>query len=557
MLPRRPRLLLTLFAALCALLPLPATAQRAEPPTAEVDRIFTPWNRTDSPGCVVGVGRAGEILLESAYGMADLEHGVPLTPASVLEIGSVSKQFVTAAVLLLAQEGKLALDDDVRRYVPEMPDFGHTITLRQMAQHLSGLRDHWELLSLQGSPPSTAVHTIPQVLDLLSRQQRLNFPPGDQYLYSNMGYIVLGTVVQRVSGRSLAEFSRDRLFHPHQLNSMQWRDDHTRIVERRATAYEPHGNGGWKQLMPWSNVYGSGGLLSTIGDLVRWNELLHNQRIGEPGFSGEMLRVGRLNDGRETSYALGLTVGEYRGVREVSHGGSTAGYRAFLAYYPDERLSVALTCNHSAASSGELARLVAEVFLGSRLSPRQAAAPPPRARLSARELERFAGLYRNPVTEQVIRLQARDGRLVSRAPAMELIPVGRDRFRRSGSTVEYQIQALPGGSVLELRQVDQPDPVQAWVAVPTVTPSRAPLAGYVGSYYSPELDVTYEVVLKGGTLELRRRLMEDRPLQPTFADAFALGGANLIFRRDAEGRVSGFGFYGGRIRDVRFERREG
>ena len=327
-----------------------------------VDALFARWDSTTTPGCAVGVSRAGEAVLARAYGMADLEHDISNTPATIFEAGSVSKQVTAAAIVLLALDGRLSLDDDVRAHVPELPDYGTPITLRHLLTHTSGLRDWGSVAEIAGWGRSVRTHTHEHVLDLLSRQSALNFVPGAQYSYSNSGYNLLAIIVDRTSGMPFAEFSRRRIFEPLGMTHTQWRDDYTRIVKGRSAAYALR-DGEVVIDRPIENVHGNGGLLTTIGDLLTWNEALAAGRLGGARLVEAMHRQGVLNDGERIAYASGLSIGEHRGVREVSHTGATSGYRAFLARYPEQQLGVALLCNVGAVNPGRLGHAVADVFL--------------------------------------------------------------------------------------------------------------------------------------------------------------------------------------------------
>ena len=297
-------------------------------PSASVDAVFARWNQA-TPGCAVGVGVNGKSVLERAYGMADLEHDVPNTPDTIFEAGSVSKQFTAAAVLLLARDGKLSIDDPVRKYIPELPDYGVPLTIRHMLTHTSGLRDWGAVAGIAGWPRTTRAHTHGHVLDIVSRQKALNFTPGTAWSYSNTGYNLAAIIVSRVSGQPFADFSRERIFAPLGMTRTSWRDDFTRVVKHRAIAYDSQADG-YHQDMPFENVHGNGGLLTTVGDLLRWNENFAVPKVGDAAFLAEEQTPGRFNDGKPHDYAFGLYVRPYRGVDEVSHSGSTAGYRAFL-----------------------------------------------------------------------------------------------------------------------------------------------------------------------------------------------------------------------------------
>lgn len=427
---------------LLCLAPAPAALHaqavtHAADPAARVDAVFAEWNATTLPGCAVGVARAGRTLLERAYGMADLEHDVPNSPTTVFEAGSVSKQFTAAAIVLLAQDGLLSLDDEVHTWVPELPAYPQPITLRHLLTHTSGLRDWGAVAAITGWPRSARTHTHAHVLDILSHQHALNFVPGAEYSYSNSGYNLLAIIAERASGRSLREFSRARIFEPLGMTSTQWRDDYTRLVQDRATAYEIDDDE-VKIDRPIENIYGNAGLLTTVGDLLRWNDALANGRIGGPGFTETMRQQGVLNNGDTITYAAGLVVDRYRGVPEISHTGSTSGYRAFLAHYPDEQLDVAVLCNVGEVSPGRLGHGVADAFLahagpavasddddGEDRDDRDFAAPD-RATLAG-----LVGTYYSADAELTLRIELDDdGLVLLRRPAtrMTLEPTGVDRF---------------------------------------------------------------------------------------------------------------------------------
>ena len=312
-----------------------AFAQSAGPinPPADaaegVKKIFAPYDHIDTPGCAVGVSLAGNEVLHAAYGMADLEHHVALTPDSVFEAGSVSKQFTAAAVLLLAEQGKLSLSDPVSKYFPELPNYGTAITIDHLLHHTSGLRDWGSVAEIAGWTRTTREYSNAWVLDIASHQKSLNYNPGDEWSYTNTGYNLLAILVQRVSGKSLAEFTHDNIFLPLGMHTTSWRDDFQRIVPDRAIAYA-QSSGVEHQLMPFENAYGNGGLLTTVDDLLRWNARFGSAKIGDATFVKSELEPGRLNDGRSLFYSAGLFLTAHLGVREVSHSGATAGYRAWL-----------------------------------------------------------------------------------------------------------------------------------------------------------------------------------------------------------------------------------
>jgi len=544
-------------ALLTALIPaaVPAQSAPAADSAAAVDGIFANWNTPQTPGCAVGVARNGRTILERAYGMANLEYDVPNTAATIFEAGSVSKQFTAAAVLLLAQQGKLSLDDDVARYVPELPDYGIPITIRQMLNHTSGLRDWGTVAAATGWPRGTRTHTHAHVLDIVSRQRALNHAPGTEYLYSNTNYNLAAIIVERVSGVSFAEFTRKNLFEPLRMTNTHWRDDYTRIVKGRATAYERRRDGAWALEMPFENVHGNGGLLTTVGDLLKWNENFVRPTVGGVGVVRELQQRGRLTSGREITYAAGLTVSSHRGIPEVSHTGATAGYRAFLARYPNQHLSVAVLCN-AANASPSLGRRVAEVFLGSQgdLAARQAGEPG--VTLPPEHIAEKAGTYRNLATNDPMRLVVRDGRLhVERGP--ELTPLSRTAFRSPDGfigTFEFGAKGLP--AILRLATPDG-DTISYLLEQPW-TPTPSDLTRYVGEYSSDEAEATYRVTLDGDKLTIRGRYGLAYELAPVYRHAFVAPQNRQVsvfrFRTDARGRATAMIIGMGRVRELTFRR---
>jgi CubicO group peptidase (beta-lactamase class C family) len=416
-----------------------SSGQSLQPPpdaAARVKQIFSRFDTTSTPGCAVGVSLNDAPVLTAAYGMADLEHDVRIAPDTVFEAGSVSKQFTAAAVLLLAQQGKVALDDNVRKYIPELPDYDTPITIRHLLNHTSGLRDWGSLEAIAGWPRTTRAYTHDHVLEILSRQKALNYKPGDAYSYTNSGYNLAAILVTRVSGKPFAQFTKEQIFQPLGMTSTQWRDDFRRIVKNRAIAYEQRSDS-IRQLMPFEDVHGNGGLLTTVGDLLKWNANFQTAKVGSKELVALQQTRSKLNDGRTIDYALGLFVYP----REVSHSGTTAGYNAWLGRYPEQSVSVAVLCNTSAANGTQLGRNVADLYLvpsgvlGGIISAGNIPPPLPPARLAP-----YAGTYYNDEIETTLTVAVEDGNLViHRRPAdtIKLTRTGTDIFSSSLGTIRF------------------------------------------------------------------------------------------------------------------------
>ena len=519
---------------------------------AKVDRVFERWNRSDTPGCAVGVAVGGGPVLIRTYGMADLEDGLKITPDTIFESGSVAKQFTAAAIALLVQEGKLSLDDPVRKYLPEVPDFGTPILIRHFLNHTSGLRSQWSLLSLAGRPTGLTVHSLDEILELVSGLKELNFKPGDEFLYNNTGYALLGIIVRRVSGKSLAEFSQDRLFKPLGMTRTQWRDDFRKIVPGRAAAYSQNRDGGFSANMPFTNVYGNGGLLTTVGDLLIWNENLDSPRVGGKAMVDQLQTRGRLNDGSEIEYAQGLTVTTYKGVLEVSHGGSTAGYQTFLARFPDERLSIVVLSNVTTSGPARLAHAVADIFLEGKLTP--PAKPVPVA-VPADVLKTYAGVYREPLTDASTRVAlVQEGKTLSIGGQLA-IPVSNTAFITADGSRRIVFEAGTESSPIRMTDSDGHSKPRLWEATPAFAPRPEELAAFTGVFYSEEIDTTYTLYVEGGKLKLRFRPAMRSDLTPVYPDAFEADGNIFRFTRDSSGQITGFLVYAGRVRHLRFIKR--
>jgi CubicO group peptidase (beta-lactamase class C family) len=509
----------------------PAPAQPASPSETEhlVDRIFQPVSRPDAPGCAVGIEKNGQVILTRGYGTADLEHDVPITPATVFEAGSVSKQFTATSVLLLAQQGRLSLTDDVRKYIPELPDYGSPITINDLLGHTSGLRDWGSVEAMAGWPRTTRVYTNDDILDIATAQKKLNYAPGTFYLYINTDYNLLAIIVGRVSGESLAAFSREHIFTPLGITHTQWRDDFRRVVKNRAIAYEP-GDHGFRQLMPFEDTYGHGALLTTVGDLLRWNQALSTGALG-PYVSRELQRRTRLNDGQPIIYARGLFVGNYRGAHVVFHDGQTAGYLTWLGRFPSLRLSIALLCNSKGIMPIQLAHSVADIFLP---EPR----PQPVVKLAHDQMARREGLYVDELRGLPARLTvAGNGLSISGGPALPA--VSQDEFESGYDSIRFtdnnHFVATTGGS----------GPM-TYVRARPWSPSVDKLREYAGIYWSPEALATYRVALDGSRLVATPVGRRDAALllAPLVSESFEASGDDshfvVRFITNSVGRVTGF-----------------
>jgi CubicO group peptidase (beta-lactamase class C family) len=540
---------LAVLATLIVFLP-GAGAFSADANQQKVDQIFAAYDKADSPGCALGVIRDGNFIYRKGYGMGSLELGVPLSPRSVFYMGSVSKQFTAASVVLAAEQGFLSLDDDVRKYIPELPDYGHVITLRQMLHHTSGLRDFLTLLDLSGRRGED-IHSRAEMLDLIARQKTLNNIPGDEWIYSNTNYFLLGEVVQRTTKKSLARFAAENIFQPLGMVHTRFYDDHALVMPGRVPAYAT-GDGG-KFVVDWSTNFdtvGAGGLMSSVDDLLLWDRNFYENRLGKEkgAFLKEMQTRGVLNNGKKTDYALGLELSTYRGLPIVEHNGALFGYRTEILRFPELRFTVVCLCNLASASTGSLARKVAEVYLEKSLQAEGGAAQSPgNKRLPDPSL--FVGRYLDPNKHFVYSFTAAGGNLI--AWGSNLPRVGPNQFKDLGTgTITFENSdggmratlETDGGIFFAGKRIEAPHF------------SDADLAAYAGEYKSTELDVIYHLSIEQGNLLVRNKWNPPIKLSPIQPDEFESEEFNVVFQRDSNHRISGLRVFTIRARDLSFER---
>jgi CubicO group peptidase (beta-lactamase class C family) len=530
----------------------------AQPDTGQVDALFAEWDRSDSPGCALGVIQQGELTYARGYGMANLDLGVALTPASVCHVASVSKQFTAIAIELLADDGLLTLDEDVRAYVPELPEFGQPITLRHLVNHTSGLRDQYALFRLAGWRDDD-VQAFEDVLEFAFQHRRLNFVPGSEYSYCNTSYTLLALVVERVSGQRLRAFVQARLLEPLDMSHSHIHDDVTEIVPGRASAYEPREDregrtvDGFQVSNSTVEAFGAICLYTSVEDLARWVRNFGQRRVA-PAALERAMTPGALNDGTALRYGGGLALSEYRGLRTVGHGGVDAGYRSEVLWFPEVDFGVVVLANLSTIKPGALARRVADLYLPERLGPDEFL-DAPAAQLPVETLARYAGLYRDERTGLTRRVKLEDGKLTVNSgfgERLELTPIAEDRFRLGDPPFEAHVAPGPAGT-MHYRERTSDGRVGDFTAATPAEPGVERLADYAGAYVCPELDVRYTLAVRDGALTLLRRKAKAVTLEPTVTDAFVAEQRDIVFLRDGRGAVSGFEVFAERIRNLRFD----
>lgn len=536
----------------------PAAAQVEPTLEARIDSIFAPWDRPGSPGAAVGVVRKGKLVFARGYGLAELEHRVPIVPSTRFHVASEAKQFTAVAVLLLAERATLSLDDDVRMWLPEVPDFGTPITLRHLLNHAGGLRDQWQGLALAGRYGDDAI-TTGDVLRMVERQRDLNFQPGSQELYCNTGFTLLAEVVARASGRSFRDFTREELFEPLGMTRTHFHDDLRELVPGRAHSYgRLRENEGFERRILNYAVPGATSLFTTVEDMAKWIAELQRPTLRSASLYEPLLARDTLNDGRAVLWGYGINVGEHRGHLRVGHGGGDAGFRAWSVRFPEHDLGVVVLGNLAEVNPGPfgdaLALRVADLFL-----------PQPLATETEREssgepepdLDRFVGAYETAdgelinVTNEFGVLKIWDPR---GAEKVALEPVGPTAFAAAADSVERVLFEVEDGRAVRLRSTG---PAGTRLGDLTSPVPREGLTSYSGAYHSDEFEMTWRLSVRDGVLTARHIMHDDVVLTPVVHELFE-GDVWFLrevrFTRDASGVVDGLLISAGRIKNVRFER---
>ena len=530
-----------------------------DPDHAKIDAIFAQYDHTNSPGCALGVYRDGRIVYSRGYGMADLNQGIAITSATPFYIASTSKQFTAFSVALAAEQGRLSLDDPIRKFIPELPAYAEAITVRHLVHHLSGIRDYLGLWSVSGR---SFADQVPEAvaLDLITRQKQLDFGPGTEWSYSNSGYFLLSVIVHRATGLSLRQFAEKNLFGPLGMTATHFHDDQNEIVSHRAEGYQAKPTGGFEIVKTSFALVGDGGLYTTVDDLLKWDSNFYANRLGSRGQAliDQVLTKGRFNNGEESRYAFGLFPSSYRGLATVDHGGAFIGYRAELLRFPSEKFSVAVLCNEGSAATEAMAHQVADLYLADRLGPIEgtatAAGTAAVSTVPAAKLDRYLGRYE--LGPGMIVAIGRAGTGIEASAFGQKFPLAAQTdstFAGNGPLGTLEFRIGPSGEVtLYSKQLSIGGPGKKFAEAPVL--DAAGLAGYTGRYSSDELDTWATIEVKDGALMLRSRLGPWTKMEPLTVDGFIVNGARLAFDRGAGRAITGFRLSAGRLANVGFSR---
>jgi CubicO group peptidase (beta-lactamase class C family) len=542
------------------LVALSAAFLAADETTDKVDKLFASWDKTTSPGVALAVVRDGRIIYKRGYGMAKIEDGIVMTPDKIFDIGSVSKQFTATCVVMLVRQGKVSLDDNIRKYIPELPDYGTPITVRHLLHHTSGLRDYNDLLELAGFRGESDCPNVDEALDVICRQKKLNYSPGEEYSYTNTGFFLLGQIVERVSGKSLNAFAQENIFKPLGMEHTLFQDDHTQIIKNRATGYDPAGQGFKIDMSNWDET-GDGNIYTSVEDLYLWDQAFYNNKLGKDIM--DMLHTtGTLNNGKKIDYAFGLVVTEYKGLKVVEHGGSWAGFRAAIVRFPEQKFSAICLANLSRMNPSSLCFKVADIYLADKLKEpaKKEETKAEAAAVPEKDLAPLVGNYQDAKFGAWLEVTLKDAKLIAGLGGRNfvLFPVGPGRFEVREGTATITLEFTPGaaGRPAKIKAVYPRDEEELYEKAPSLSPlTAARLAEFAGSYVSPELlDVRYQIAVDKDTLVLKMRAIPKASLKAMAPDKFTEPefGANIEFLRGKSGKVTGFKLGVGRAGGIEF-----
>jgi len=525
--------------------------------TDKVDKVFAQWDTTTSPGCALAVVKDGQIIYRRGYGMAKIEDSIVMTSDKIFDIGSVSKQFTATCIAILAREGKISLDDDIRKYFPDLPQYGRPITVRHLIHHTSGLRDYNGLLVLAGFRAESDCPNVDEALELVFRQKNLNYPVGDEYSYTNTGYFLLGQIVEKVSAQSLNQFAQEHIFRPLGMVHTLYQDDHRQVIKNRATGYEQAEKGYRLNMSNWDET-GDGNVYTSVEDLYLWDQAFYNNKLGQDLM--EMLHtVGVLNSGKKLDYAFGLVVTEHKGLKNVGHGGAWAGFRAAISRFPEQKFSVICLANLDSINPTDLCLKVADIYLADLIKePAKVETEKPKPfPLSQKEIEEKAGNYRDERFGTWIVVSVDKDKLKAAV-------FGRDFVLTPTSQTAFAALEAPFPVTLEFPPAEAGRPATAVFkgrgdatkfvkAAPLKPLTEVQLGSYAGTYASDELlGAKYRLGVEKGSLVVTFRSIPPTPLKAMAADQFAAGFFNLDFVRDKGNKLSGFRLSMGRVAGIVF-----
>jgi len=531
-----------------------------------IDKLFADWDKEGAPGCALGIMKDGELIYSKGYGLANLEYDIPNSSKSVFRIASTSKQFTAACVVLLAEQGKLSLDDKLNQFFPEFPDYAKTISIRHLLNHTSGIRDYLTISYLKGLEDND-YYQNKDVMEWLINQKELNFNPGDEYLYSNSGYWLLGQIVNKVSGMDMANFAKQEIFDPLNMSSTHFHNNHNEIVKNRASGYTPIGGELYEISMTTLDMIGDGGIFTSIEDIKKWDDSYYDNSVLSKEFWDMMSQQGVLNNGEVLDYASGIGISEYNGLKVISHGAAFVGFRAEFIRFPDQQLSIAVFANRADANPTAISYQVADIMLKDNFENLQSdilnvepESSYNAVTLLSSELNIHSGNYWNENSSLARKIYVKDDTLrYYRSPTSEssLVPISKNDFKmiNVGADVDVKFyKDKEGQKVMSFAQNGSEPSISKIYEPKTYT--KEELIDFEGLYYSKELDVEYSLKLQDESLVV---LIDDNvvtSLNGVMENLFSVIGLGTVkFKRDKSGNVSEFLLAAGRVKNLVFKKK--
>ena len=534
-------------------------ANQADSTKIKIDELFKRWNKIDSPGASVIVLKDNQVVYKNGYGSAQLEYDIPIRSSTVFHVASVSKQFTAFAIVLLAEQGKLSFDDDIRKHLPEVPDFGKTITIRHLVHHISGLRDQWELLAMAGWRLDDVI-TKNHIVKMVKNQKELNFEPGERYLYCNTGFTLLAEIVARVSGQTFPEWTKENIFDPLEMKNTHFHDDHELVVKNRAYSYKGIRRKYKNSVLSYANV-GATSLFTTVEDLAKWMQNFEDAKVGGQNVINQMLVQGVINDGTKINYSFGLSVGEHKGFKTVGHGGSDAGFRSHIVYFPEQNLGVVVLSNLASFNASRLAFQVADIFLNDPSKPEEnkpETTQREEIKVNPEIFKAFIGKYKL-MPGFVLTVLVEDEKLMVEATGqqkVQLFPESETKYflKVTDAQVTFKRDDQENVPELILHQGGQDRPAKRMAEFVF---DQSNLKDYVGKYYSEELETFYSIVVQDSQLVAVHQRHDD--ISITFSSPGVFTGKawwfQLVnFTKDSTNKIDGFMLTGGRVINLKFKK---
>lgn len=529
----------------------------------KIDSLFTKWNNNYSPGCTIGIVKNDSLIYSKGYGLANLEYGVPNKPATIFHMASISKQFTAWAVLLLAKQGKLSLQDDVRKYLPWFPDLKKKISIQHLLNHTSGIRDQWQLLAISGTRLDDVI-TQEQIVKILSKQQALNFNPGDKYSYSNSGFTMLAEIVKSVTGKTLRQFTDSAIFKPLDMNDTHFHDDYTAIEKNRSYSYDRRDSAHFtNSILSYSNA-GATSLFTNIPDMSKWVMHFYDGQPGQQQLTALLTEKHKLNNGKELTYANGIVADNYRGWRQYSHGGADAGYRTYLTVFPDLKMGFMVFSNLGDVDAGGLAYGMVNLFVKDTTNQKAAVKSPVTDSAAGvlqdeKKWQRFTGAYIGddglPFSFDI------KNRLLYYhiyGQSNFLVKDAKDSFAiYNDPNIKFVFGTKGKDTTCDITLPDQSFHLTKYT--PGATQTGLQLKQYTGRYYCPELDCTYSIILKDRQLLLTSAKYNDAKLTLVAKDHLTNDNwwmNHLLMLRNSSNKVTGFHVNAGRIMHLQFNKVE-